>query len=135
MIRYVRFNKKNDKEHYCRERLLLFFPLRNEQLDIKGSHDTFEAHYLQQKNLIDVKVQQYEHHVEELEQARELAENDYHAYDEIAPGTQEQESEANQEEAVESEEFVFFSIKIRLEDQESMILVLNLNVDKDPQQL
>ena len=50
-----------------------------------------------------------EHHVEELDQARELAENDYNAYDQIAPGTQQQESETAQEEPTVSEEFVFFN--------------------------
>ena len=54
-------------------------------------------------------MNQYEHHVEELDQARELAENDYNAYDEIAPGTQQQESETAQEEPTVSEEFVFFN--------------------------
>jgi len=109
VIRYVRFSKKDDKENHYREKLLLFHPWRNEQSDLLGDYDTFEAHNLQLKKFIDFKVQQYEHHVEELEQARELAEKDYNAYDDVAPGAQEQESEALQEEPVESEEFLFFN--------------------------
>lgn len=35
VIRYVRFNKKTDSENFHRERLVLFYPRRNETSDLK----------------------------------------------------------------------------------------------------
>ena len=45
IIRYVKYNKKKDPENYFREQLMLFVPWRNEQKDLLGSFDTYEAHY------------------------------------------------------------------------------------------
>ena len=44
IIRYVRYNKKNDSENYYRERLMLFIPWRNEERDLISGFETFEAH-------------------------------------------------------------------------------------------
>ena len=43
IIRYVRYNKKNDSENYYRERLMLFIPWRNVERDLISSFETFEA--------------------------------------------------------------------------------------------
>jgi hypothetical protein len=51
----------------------------------------------------------YEHHVDDLELARNLAEAEYNAYDEIAPGTQQEEAETAEEEPVESETFIYLN--------------------------
>ena len=60
--------------------------------------------------MVDHKCKEYEHHVEELEIARERAENDYQdAFDELAPGTEQIESETAEERTVESENFVYFN--------------------------
>ena len=45
VIRYVKYNKKKDTENYFREQLMLFVPWRNEQNDLLGTFNTFEAHY------------------------------------------------------------------------------------------
>ena len=53
--------------------------------------------------MVDHKCKEYEHHVEELEHGRERAENDYQdAFDELAPGTEQTESETAEEQTVES---------------------------------
>ena len=52
--------------------------------------------------MVDHKCKEYEHHVEELEIARERAENDYQdAFDELAPGTEQIESETAEEQTVD----------------------------------
>ena len=45
IIRYVKYNMKKDPENYFREQLMLFVQWRNEQKDLLGSFDTYEAHY------------------------------------------------------------------------------------------
>ena len=74
IIRYVRYNKKNDAENYYRERLMLFTPWRNKQKDLLSSFDTFEAHHNSLKTSIKSKSSEYEHHTEELELARQMME-------------------------------------------------------------
>ena len=59
IIRYVRYNKKNDAENYYRERLMLFIPWRNEQEDLISSFDTFAAHYNSLKTSIESKSNEY----------------------------------------------------------------------------
>ena len=109
VIRYVRFNKKTDEENYYRERILLFLPWRNENVDLLGNCSSFKEHYQSVQHIIDHKCNEYEHHVEELELARELAENEYDAYDDIAPSAQQAEAEDAEEEPIESEAFIYFN--------------------------
>ncbi|XP_060603693.1 uncharacterized protein LOC132756597 [Ruditapes philippinarum] len=109
IIRYVRFNKKTDEENYYREKLLLFYPWRNEEKDLLGHFATYKEQYESVQNAVNEKCACYEHHVDELELARNMAEAEYNAYDEIAPGTQEEEAETAEEEPVESETFIYFN--------------------------
>ncbi len=109
VIRYVRFNCKSDEENHYREKILLFLPWRNEATDLLSSYTTYKQHYEARKRKIDYKSKVYEHHVEELEMAREAAENDYDAFDDIASGTQQVEAETALEESAESETFVYFN--------------------------
>ena len=64
IIRYVRYNKKNDSENYYREQLMLFIPWRNEEKDLISGFETFEAHYKALKISIESKSNEYEHHAE-----------------------------------------------------------------------
>lgn len=52
IIRYVHYNKEQDPENFYREQLMLFYPWRNEEKDLKGSENTFEANYLQHEEVI-----------------------------------------------------------------------------------
>ena len=36
IIRYVNYNRDKDPENYFRERLMLFYPWKNETTDLKG---------------------------------------------------------------------------------------------------
>jgi hypothetical protein len=89
----VRFNKKTNAENFYRERLLLFYPWRDEGKDLKGSHETYEAMYKSIQRFVESKARQYEHNAEEIQRAQEQAEHDYIHFDEIAPGTQQTELE------------------------------------------
>ena len=106
IIRYVKYNKKRNPENYFREQLMLFVPWRNEQKDLLGSFDTYEACYNSvQKSLIS-KRNEYEHHAEELELARQMMEYEERDYDQIAPNAEQGNREAEEEGTGESEKFV-----------------------------
>ena len=109
IIRYVRSNKKNDLENYCREQLMLFIPWRNEQKDLLSSFDTFEAHYNSLKTSIESKSNEYEHQTEELELARQMIQDEENILDQIAPNTEQGNRETEEEGVKEAENFVYFN--------------------------
>ena len=74
VIRYVRYNLKKDPENHYREQLMLFMPWRNEQKDLLGPFETYTAHYNSMKISLEAKRNEYEHHTEELELARQMME-------------------------------------------------------------
>ena len=77
VIRFVNFNKNSDSENYYRERLLLYLPWRNEDVDLIGSYETYEQHFLQRKNEIRIMQRKYESHNEEIQTAiQEAQEHD-----------------------------------------------------------
>ncbi|WAQ97355.1 hypothetical protein MAR_030045 [Mya arenaria] len=87
ILRYVSFNCKTDEENYYREKLLLFYPWRNEERDLLGHFATYKEQYESIQNV--------------LELARNMAEAEYNAYDEIAHATQQEEAETAEEEPIE----------------------------------
>ena len=109
IIRYVKYNKKNDSENYYRERLMLFIPWRNEEKDLISGFATFEAHYKALKTSIEPKSNEYEHHAEELELARQMMEDEDNAYDQIAPNAEQENREAEDEGIIEADKFVYFN--------------------------
>ena len=109
VIRYVRYNKKKDPENYFREKLMLFMPWRKEAKDLLGTFDTYEAHYNSMKTSVEAKGNEYEHHVDELEIARQTAEAEENSFDEIAPNTEQENREAEEEGDTEAENFVYFN--------------------------
>ena len=109
IIRYVKYNKKKDPENYFREQLMLFVPWRNEQKDLLGSFDTYEAHYNSVQTLLIPKRNEYEHHIEELELARQMMEDEQREYDQTAPNAEQENREAEEEGSKESEQFVYFN--------------------------
>ena len=109
IIRYVKYNKKKDPENYFREQLMLFVPWRNEQKDLLGSFDTYEAHYNSLQTSLIPKRNEYEHHIEELELARQMMEDEQREYDQTAPNAEQENREAEEEGSKESEQFVYFN--------------------------
>ena len=109
VIRYVRFNKKTDSENFYRERLMLFYPWRNETTDLKNQYETYEEMYMTVRRIIENKAKQYEHNAEELDKAMEQAEEDCAQYDAIAPGTQQRELDDLEESVEEAEQYIHFN--------------------------
>ena len=109
IIRYVRYNRKRDPENYFREQLMLFVPWRNDQKDLIGSFGTYEARYNSVQASLVSKRNEYEHHAEELEIARQMMENDERDYYQIAPNAEQENREAEEEGPAESEKFVCFN--------------------------
>ena len=117
VIRYVKYNEKKDPENYFRGQLMLFVPWRNEQKDLLGSFNTFEAYYKSVQTSLIPKRNEYEHHVEELELARQMSkesmskemEDEQRQYDQTAPNAEQENREAEEEGSKESEQFVYFN--------------------------
>ena len=109
IIRYVKYNRKRDPENYFREQLMLFVPWRNEQKDLIGSFGTYEARYNSVQTSLVSKRNEYEHHAEELEIARQMMENEERDYDQIAPNAEQENRETEEEGPAESEKFVCFN--------------------------
>ncbi|XP_062614791.1 uncharacterized protein LOC134276564 [Saccostrea cucullata] len=108
VIRYVGYSQKTNSEQYYRERILLYLPWRNENTDLFGSCQTYEQHYMQKASIIQMKQRQYEHFVDELEQARLQAEEDLDDLETVAPNTEHAEAEDAEIGSEPSEEFVHF---------------------------
>ena len=109
IIRYVKYNRKRDPENYFREQLMLFVPWRNEQKDLMGSFGTYEARFNSVQTSLMSKRNEYEHHAEELEIARQMMENEERDYDQIAPNAEQENRETEEEGPAESEKFVCFN--------------------------
>ena len=108
VIRYVGYSQKTNSEEYYRERLLLYLPWRNENSDLLGGFHTYEQHYRQKANMIQMKQKQYEHFVDEIEQARLQAEEDLDSLETVAPNTEHAEADDAEIDPVPSEEFAHF---------------------------
>ena len=61
------------------------------------------------KESLEIKKNQYEHHTEELELARQMMEAEEAEYDGLAPNAEQENREAEEEGVKESENFVYFN--------------------------
>ena len=73
IIRYVNYNRDRDPENYFRERLMLFYPWKNENTDLKGRFKSFENSYNAKKKQIVPNQKKYERYNDILEEAVEEA--------------------------------------------------------------
>lgn len=80
----------------------------HEEKDLYGGHECYKAYYETVRRNIQHKIKQYEHHADELDQARDIAEHDENVFDQIAPGAQEEEANSDQEQSNESENIHLF---------------------------
>ena len=86
-----------------------FIPWQNEERDLISGFETFEAHYKALKTSIESKSNEYEHHAEELELARQMREDEDSACDQIAPNAEQENREAEDEGIREADKFVYFN--------------------------
>ena len=49
VIRFVRYSEKVDRENFCREQLLLFWPWRDESKDLIGDAPSYSVRYQELK--------------------------------------------------------------------------------------
>ena len=104
IIRYVKYNKKKDPENYIREQLMFFVPWRNEQKDLLGCFDTYEAHFNSVQTSLIPKRNEYGYHIEELKLARQMMEDE-----QTALNAEQADKEAEEEGSKQSEQFVYFN--------------------------
>ena len=69
---------------------MLFVPWRNEQKDLLGSFDTYAPHYNSVQTALIPKRNEYEHHIEELELARQMVEDEQREYDQTATNAEQE---------------------------------------------
>ncbi|XP_061196513.1 uncharacterized protein LOC133204782 [Saccostrea echinata] len=82
---------------------------RNGKRCARGSScQTYEQHYRQKASVINLKQKQYEHFVDELEQAQLQAEEDLDNMETVAPNTEHAEAEDAEIGSEPSEEFVHY---------------------------
>ncbi len=88
VIRFVNYHKDTDYENYCRERLMLYYPWRNEQKDLVRN-DTSASLFEDVKESIFDKMQEYESCKEILD----TIEEDVDVFDETENENEESENE------------------------------------------
>lgn len=71
IFRFVRFNSEQDPETYFREKLMLFFPWRNEEEDLKGMFAGYELCFMYNQETI----KRYKKHYEADKGVTEIVEN------------------------------------------------------------
>ena len=106
IIRSVRYSENNDAENFYREKLMLFMPWRNEECDLLAGYDSFKDHFTAVIADINDTMAQYEHHVEEINDA--IAAQAL-LPDDIAPGAQEAQATDNSQSQEESLVHQFFN--------------------------
>ena len=76
IIRSVRFNKNKDPENYCREKIMLCTPWRNEKKDLLKGFETYQDRFETVKDQIEENSKQYENHFEVIDSAVEEIESE-----------------------------------------------------------
>ena len=109
IIRYVRYNRKIDPENYFREQLMLFYPWRNEELDLLGSFPSYEEQYNSICDQIVETKKQYDANEELLEKIENASE--MHIMDdleEVSPNIESVEAKARETEPALASKYEFY---------------------------
>ena len=80
VLRFVNYRYKTDCEDYCREKLLLYIPWRNEAQDLYNNNDNFIDAYNCVKERIHEKMKIYEPAAEIIEEAQYEFQSNPHDY-------------------------------------------------------
>ena len=108
IIRFHRFNREKEAEKLYRSKLMLYFPWRNESVDLLGGFSDFRSHYDNKSTIILANEQKYSQNVTLINEAMdELTQHGppQHAWDQVAPGAAEQQARG-EEEGVEEERHI-----------------------------
>ena len=115
VIRFVRYSEKVDRENFCREQLLLFWPWRDESKDLIGDAPSYSVRYQELKPQILPKSHKYDHKSDALDSAMQVAQNqrseNIEAIEEIAPNNLQDQYDDEATGVTECTEFAFFNPK------------------------
>ena len=115
VIRFVRYSEKVDRENFCREQLLLFWPWRDESKDLIGDAPSYSVRYQELKPLILPKSHKYDHKSDALDSAMQVAQNqrsqNIEAIEEIAPNNLQDQYDDEATGVTECTKFAFFNPK------------------------
>ena len=109
IIRYVKFNKTVDPENYFREQLMLFYPWRNENIDLLNGYDTYEKSYRSVCKTIEITKETYDRNTEVLEQV-ELATASLGSdeFENVSPNMESREAQDAENEPIPSMKYSFY---------------------------
>ena len=109
VIRFVNYKRKVDPENYCRERLLLYTAWRNEEFDLYHGKATYVDAFTSQRHAIEKKMKIYEPMAAILDTIEdEMGEYCAEIFDDVAPGTQHEESQHQLQNIQPCESLAFF---------------------------
>ena len=104
-----RFHKeKSEGEAKYRNLLMLYFPWRDEEADLKGAHPTFQEHYRHVKDTVQFNEAKFSVNPEEIDRAyQDLQRNGppEHAWDDIAPNVESQVAHQEAEGRIRERDF------------------------------
>ena len=110
IIRYVKYSQKVDPENYFREQLMLFFPWRNEKVDLLNGHDTYEDHFKAVSQKIEHTRQEYDASLELLTQIEIAADTQtIDNFDNVSPNIESVEASDALQKPVQSTKYAFYN--------------------------
>ena len=105
VIRTFLFDPESEPEKSARQKLMLYFPWRNEHVDLYGEFETYTEHYDAIKTQLTCKISDFEPYANEVEMAQQFAEteNIQEQWDLLVPGVEHAERTAAETGTTESE--------------------------------
>ena len=112
IIRYVKYSQKVDPENYFREQLMLFFPWRNEEVDLLNGHKTYEDHFKAVSQKIESTRQEYDASLELLTQIEVAADTQsIEHFDDVSPNIESVEASDALQEPMQATKYAFYNPK------------------------
>ena len=109
IIRYVKYDERVDPDNYYREQLMLFYPWRNEEVDLLGGYKTYEGHFKAVSEKIQAKRIEYDANSKLLDKIEATAETLLgDNFDEVAPNIESVEASDAQKEPIQSTKYAFY---------------------------
>ena len=124
IIRFHRFNWEKEPQKVYRSKLMLYLPWRDESTDLMARYTNFESHYQDKSDVILANERKYSHNATLINEAvDDLTEHGppQHAWDQVAPGDQDEGIEV--ERGIEQEDLDANARLIQQQQQHSTPLL------------
>ena len=109
IIRYVKFNRTVDPENYFREQLMLYYPWRNESIDLLNGYDTYEKSYRSVCKTIEIAKKEYDRNTEVLDKIElATAALGSDGVENVSPNMESREARDAENEPIPSRKFSFY---------------------------